>query len=274
MQRIRHSLRQENIEGNTSNEKEVKTDFDDVSKIYDLRFENEFKKTKYFSITIAIIYAISLIILGLSLISTPTAIPIYVTLAILIFVPIAIALYHKKQKAQEYKPDDEDEISSVENNQLQNVKIFTNSVIHEINNAYLLPSDGENLLKKFDKELKPQICASKYSLKIETNIKPILKTGIYFFTFAFIGVAVNLIFLQTIFIYISLSILAIIIFSVGYKIHKINFQIKNLNDINYDDDIVDNDINYDDDIVDIEEWIPEQEDPEISEIENIGLSIR
>ena len=51
--------------------------------------------------------------------------------------------------------------------------------------------------------------------------------------------AVNLIFLQTIFIYISLSILAIIIFSVGYKIHKINLQIKNLNDVNEDNTIVD-----------------------------------
>ena len=109
------------------------------------------------------------------------------------------------------------------------------------------------------------------SQKIEINIKPILKLAIYFFIFAFIGVAVNLIFLQTIFVYISLAILAIIIFSVGYKIHKINSYLKDLNDVN-------------DDIVDIEKLIPEkniesqnksvaQENAEISEIKNIDLFI-
>lgn len=111
--------------------------------------------------------------------------------------------------------------------------------------------------------------------KIRKNIQPILKLAICFFIFAAFGVAINLFFLQTVFIYIYiyLAVLAIIIFSVGYKIHKINSQIKNLNDINYDDDIVD-----------IEKLITEknieshnksiaQENAEISEIENIDLFI-
>ena len=107
------------------------------------------------------------------------------------------------------------------------LKIFTDAVVSEINSPDLFFCTWEQKQGYY------------LSQKIEINIKPILKLAIYFFIFAFIGVAVNLIFLQTIFIYISLSILAIIIFSVGYKIHKINSQIKNLNDINYDDDIVD-----------------------------------
>ena len=111
--------------------------------------------------------------------------------------------------------------------------------------------------------------------KIRKNIQPILKLAICFFIFAAFGVAINLFFLQTVFIYIYiyLAVLAIIIFSVGYKIHKINSQIKNLNDINYDDDIVD-----------IEKLITEknieshnksiaQENAEISELENIDLFI-
>lgn len=255
MQNIKHSLIQQNNKENKSDE----FDFSGVSEIHDLRFENEFDRTKCFSYIIAVVYAISLVILGLSLIFIPTAISIYITLSVLVVVPIAIALYRKKQKAQKDKQDDEssdlvdeNEILSAENDE---TKIFTDAVVSEINSPDLFfctwgQKQGYYL-----------------SQKIEINIKPILKLAIYFFIFAFIGVAVNLIFLQTIFIYISLAILAIIIFSVGYKIHKINSQIKNLNDINYDDDIVD-----------IEEWITEkniaQEDPEISEIENINLSIR
>ena len=206
MQRIRHSLIRENDNSNKLDE----FDFGNVSEILDLRFEIEWGKTQFFSLIIAIIYAISSIILGLSLISVPTAISIYITLSVLVVAPISIALYCEKQQAQEDKQDDKG-------------KIFSNEVMEEINSPYCMEDKQDYYLTR----------------KIGKNIKPILKLAIYFFIFAFIGVAVNLIFLQTIFIYISLSILAIIIFSVGYKIHKINSQIKNLNDINYDDDIVD-----------------------------------
>ncbi|MBQ9491731.1 MAG: hypothetical protein IJU86_03035 [Firmicutes bacterium] len=237
MQNIKHNL----IQGNNRENKSDGFDFSGVSEINDLCFKNEFDRVNCFSYIIAVVYAISLVILGLSLIFIPTAISIYITLSVLVVVPIAIALYRKKQKAQKDKQDEN--------------KIFTDAVVSEINSPDLFFCTWEQKQGYY------------LSQKIEINIKPILKLAIYFFIFAFIGVAVNLIFLQTIFIYISLAILAIIIFSVGYKIHKINSQIKNLNDINYDDDIVD-----------IEEWITEkniaQEDPEISEIENINLSIR
>lgn len=141
------------------------------------------------------------------------------------------------------------------------LKIFTDAVVSEINSPDLFFCTLEQKQGYY------------LSQKIEINIKPILKLAIYFFIFAFIGVAVNLIFLQTIFIYISLSILAIIIFSVGYKIHEINSYLKDLNSVNDDDDIVD-----------IEKLITEknieshnksiaQENAEISEIENIDLFI-
>ena len=179
-----------------------------------------------FSCIIAIIYAISSIILGLSLIFSPAAISIYITLSVLVVAPISIALYCEKQQAQEDKQDDE-------------TKIFTDEAIKEIEKEFFdkptvyisfNPNNDILLVSETDKNL---------SQKIEINIKPILKLAIYFFIFAFIGVAVNLIFLQTIFIYISLAIISIIIFSVGYQIHKINLQIKNLNDVNEDNTIVD-----------------------------------
>lgn len=103
MQNIKHNL----IQGNNRENKSDEFDFSGVSEIHDLRFENEFDKTKYFSCIIAIIYAISLVILGLSLIFIPTAISIYITLFVLVIVPIAIALYCKKQNAQEDKQDSE-----------------------------------------------------------------------------------------------------------------------------------------------------------------------
>lgn len=95
---IKNNLAQENNKKNQSDE----LDFSNISEIHDLqpesdlRFENEFDRTKFFSYIIAIIYAISLVILGLSLISVPTAISIYATLFILFVAPIAIALYCRK----------------------------------------------------------------------------------------------------------------------------------------------------------------------------------
>ena len=261
MPRIKRSLIQENDSSNKSDE----SNFGSVSEIHDLqsesdlRFESEFDKTKNFSYIIAVIYAISLIILGLSLISVPTAISIYITLFVLLVVPIAIALYCQKSNAKENEKEsesetsdlvDEDGIQSEKKSQLKNNKIFTNSAIHEINNTDLLSDDSDDLYQKLEKELKPQINDFVYGLKIEMNIKQILKLAVCFFIFAFICVAVNLIFLHTIFIYISLSILVIIIFSVGYKIHKINSCLKKLNDVNCDD--------YNDDIVTIVEETPEK----------------
>ena len=120
MQNIKHNL----IQGNNRENKSDEFDFSGVSEIHDLRFENEFDKTKYFSCIIAIIYAISSIILGLSLISVPTAISIYITLFVLVVAPISIALYCEKQQAQEYKKDDE-------------TKIFTDAVVSEINSPDL-----------------------------------------------------------------------------------------------------------------------------------------
>ena len=241
MQNIKHNL----IQGNNRENKSDGFDFSGVSEINDLCFKNEFDRVNCFSYIIAVVYAISLVILGLSLIFIPTAISIYITLFVLVIVPIAIVLYCKKQNAQEYKQDEN--------------KIFTDAVVSEINSPDLFFCTLEQKQGYY------------LSQKIEINIKPILKLAIYFFIFAFIGVAVNLIFLQTIFIYISLAILAIIIFSVGYKIHKINSYLKDLNDVN-------------DDIVDIEKLITgknieshnksiAQENAEISEIENIDLFI-
>lgn len=86
---------QENNKKNKLNELE----FCNVSKICDLSFENEWGNTQFFSLIITIIYAISLIILGLSLISVPTAISIYITLFVLVVAPISIALYCEKQQA-------------------------------------------------------------------------------------------------------------------------------------------------------------------------------
>ena len=198
MQNIKHNL----IQGNNRENKSDGFDFSGVSEINDLCFKNEFDRVNCFSYIIAVVYAISLVILGLSLIFIPTAISIYITLSVLVVVPIAIALYRKKQKAQKDKQDEN--------------KIFTDAVVSEINSPDLFFCTWEQKQGYY------------LSQKIEINIKPILKLAIYFFIFAFIGVAVNLIFLQTIFIYISLAILAIIIFSVGYKIHKINSQIKSI----------------------------------------------
>ena len=207
MQDIKHSLIQENNKENKSDE----FDFGNVSEIHDLRFKIEWGKTQFFSLIIAIIYAISLIILGLSLISVPTAISIYITLFVLVVAPISIALYCKKQQAQEYKKD-------------YKSKIFSNEVMEEINSPdlyfYCMEDKQDYYLTR----------------KIGKNIKPILKIAICFFIFAFIGVAVNLIFLQTIFTYIALAIQAIIIFSVGYKMHKTNSCLKKSDDIKYNDD--------------------------------------
>lgn len=144
----------------------------------------------------------------------------------MVVAPISIALYCEKQQAQEDKQDDKGKIFSDEAIKEIEKEFFDNPTVYISFN----PNNDVLLVSETDKNL---------SQKIEINIKPILKLAIYFFIFAFIGVAVNLIFLQTIFIYISLSILAIIIFSVGYKIHKINLQIKNLNDVNEDNTIVD-----------------------------------
>ena len=212
MQNIKHNL----IQGNNRANKSDELDFSGVSEIHDLQsesdlwFESEFDKTKNFSCIIAVVYAISLVILGLSLIFIPTAISIYITLSVLVVVPIAIALYCKKQEAQEDKQDDEtsdlvdeNEILNAENDE---TKIFSDEAIKEIEKEFFdnptvyisfNPNNDVLLVSETDKNL---------SQKIEINIKPILKLAIYFFIFAFIGVAVNLIFLQTIFIYISLSL--------------------------------------------------------------------
>ena len=243
MQNIKHNL----IQGNNRENKSDGFDFSGVSEINDLCFKNEFDRVNCFSYIIAVVYAISLVILRLSLIFIPTAISIYITLFVLVIVPIAIALYCKKKHKKI--------------NKIVKLKIFTDAVVSEINSPDLFFCTLEQKQGYY------------LSQKIEINIKPILKLAIYFFIFAFIGVAVNLIFLQTIFIYISLSILAIIIFSVGYKIHEINSYLKDLNSVNDDDDIVD-----------IEKLITEknieshnksfaQENAEISEIENIDLFI-
>ena len=243
MQNIKHNL----IQGNNRENKSDGFDFSGVSEINDLCFKNEFDRVNCFSYIIAVVYAISLVILRLSLIFIPTAISIYITLFVLVIVPIAIALYCKKKHKKI--------------NKIVKLKIFTDAVVSEINSPDLFFCTLEQKQGYY------------LSQKIEINIKPILKLAIYFFIFAFIGVAVNLIFLQTIFIYISLSILAIIIFSVGYKIHEINSYLKDLNSVNDDDDIVD-----------IEKLITEknieshnksiaQVNAEISEIENIDLFI-
>lgn len=52
-----------------------------------------------------------------------------------------------------------------------------------------------------------------------------------------------------------MAILAIIIFSVSYKIHKINSHLKKLNDVNYDD--------YNDNIVTIVEEMKEMSEKDI-----------
>ena len=180
---------------------------------------------QFFSFIIAIIYAIDLIILGLSLIFSPAAISIYATLFTLVIAPIAIALYCNRKFCGE-----EDEENGKN-------KIFSDEVIEEINSYDLCvycTADKQNYYsaRKIEKEKE----------KIEKSIKPILKLAIYFFIFAAFGVAINLFFLQTIFIYVSLAILAIIIFSVGYKIHKIiNAVKKELYKNNFSDDLCTND---------------------------------
>ena len=255
MQNIKHNL----IQGNNRENKSDGFDFSGVSEINDLCFKNEFDRVNCFSYIIAVVYAISLVILRLSLIFIPTAISIYITLFVLVIVPIAIALYCKK-KHKNIKSDGE-------------TKIFSDEAIKEIEKEFFDKPTSDILFNPNNDILLVSETDKNLSQKIEINIKPILKLDIYFFIFAFISVAVNLIFLQTIFIYIFLAVLAIIIFSVGYKIHKINSYLKDLNSVNDDDDIVD-----------IEKLITEknieshnksiaQENAEISEIENIDLFI-
>ena len=227
---IKNNLAQKNNKKNQSDE----LSFCNASKIYDLCFKNEWKKMQFFSFIIAIIYAIDLIILGLSLIFSPAAISIYATLFTLVAAPIAIALYCNRK----FCGEEDEEIEENGKN-----KIFSDEVIEEIEKgffdnptSYILFNPGNDILlvseqitKKIDKDL---------SSEIEKNIKPILKLAIYFFIFAAFGVAINLFFLQTIFIYVSLAILAIIIFSVGYKINAVN---KELYKNNFSDDLCTND---------------------------------
>lgn len=256
---IKNNLVQENNKKNKLNVSEIHDSQPEI----DLRFEIEWGKTQFFSLIIAIIYAISLIILGLSLISVPTAISIYITLFVLVVAPVLIALYCKKSNTKEDKKDsesetsdllDEDAISLLENDE---IKIISDTAIEEIEKGYL---DSSNVVFNPNSDIlvpkQSEANDKNLSQQLAKNIKPILKFAIYFFIFAAFGVAINLIFLQTIFIYIACAILAIIIFSVGYKIHKINSRLKKLNDVNYYDD-------HSDDIVTIVEEMKEMSEKDI-----------
>lgn len=104
---------------------------------------------------------------------------------------------------------DEDAISLLEfgnfwNLENDEIKIISDTAIEEIE-GYL---DSANVVFNPNSDIlvpeQNEADDKNLSQQLEKNIKSILKLAIYFFIFAAFGVAINLIFLQTIFIYISL----------------------------------------------------------------------